>query len=242
MDNMLNNPSLDPADNNSLAGSIRFAFSKLIQSVDGMLPAQVISYDRESNRAQVQLLISLITTDGGSVPRPQIASLPVLLLGGGGMFLSFPIASGDLGWVIANDRDISNFLQGYGTSVPNTNRISKFSDGLFIPDIMRGYNLSGDADGSVVLQNIDGSVSISVSNTNVRINAASTVSITAPTVEINADTVTGNAGSVSLNSTGDINVTGDGNAIFTLNGGSGILAVVGNITATGTITGSTPPP
>ena len=213
MANLYNNPSIDPADNNSLAGSIRFAFSKLIQNVNGMLPAQVINYDRTTNRVQVQLLISKITTGGDLIPGPQIASLPVLLLGGGGLFLSFPIATGDLGWVIANDRDISNFLQTYAQSAPNTFRISSFSDGLFIPDIMRGYTLADDADGAVVLQNLDGTVSVSVSTTNVTINAAH-----------------------------NLNVTVGANSVFTMNSGAGTLGVVGNITATGTINPGTPPP
>lgn len=237
MANLYNNPSLDPADNNSLAGSIRFAFSKLIQNVNGMLPAQVINYNRATNRVQVQLLISLITTDGSSVPRPQIASIPVLLLGGGGLFLSFPINTGDLGWVIANDRDISNFLQTYTTSIPNTNRISQFSDGLFVPDIMRGYNITEENSGSVVLQNLDGSVFISVSDTDVTITAAESVTVTAPIVNINSneayiaasESVTMTAGSNLIVSTGL-------NTLITVGDGTGVLAVTGNITATGTIT------
>lgn len=248
MANMYNNPSLDPADNNSLPGAIRFAFSKLIQNVNGMLPAQVINYDRETNRVQVQLLISLLTTDGGSVSRAQIASLPVLLLGGGGIFLSFPITTGDLGWVIANDRDISNFLKTYAQAVPNTNRISKFSDGLFIPDIMRGYTLADTAEGAGVLQNLDGTVSIALSNTTVTITAPN-VTVNATTVAFNAETVTGNAGSMAMNATNvtinavdEVDITSGGNAIITLASGTGTLGVVGNITATGNITPDTPPP
>ena len=222
MAEMYNNPSLDPADNNSLAGTIRFAFSKLIQNVNGMLPAQVIEYDRVNNRVQVQLLISLITTDGSAVPRAQIASLPVAQFGGGGFFLSFPLNTGDLGWVLANDRDISNFLQTYAQSIPNTNRISQFSDGLFIPDIMRGYTIAGENATSAVLQNIDGSVSIALSNTGVTITAAETVTI--------------NAGH-------NLNVNAAANMLFTIANGVGLLGVVGSIVATGTILpGQTIPP
>ena len=216
-----NNPSLDPANNNNLAGTIRFAFGKLLQTVDGMLPAQVISYDRQTNRVQVQILISLVTTDGTVVPRPQIASIPVLLLGGGGLFLTFPLNTGDLGWVLANDRDISNFLQTYAQSIPNTNRVKDFSSSVFIPDIMRGYTLADDADGAAVLQNTDGTVSISISNTDVTINAAQ---------------------SVTINATHNLNVNADANSVFTLNSGTGTLGVVGNITATGSITPGTAPP
>lgn len=221
MANYQNPPSMDPADNNSLAGSIRFAFSKMIQNVNGMLPAQVIAYDRAANRVQVQILISLITTDGGVVPRPQIASIPVLLLGGGNLFISFPIQTGDLGWVIANDRDISNFLSTYAQSIPNTNRICQFSDGLFIPDIMRNYTIAGENDAAMVIQNRDGSVCLAISETDITITAAETVTI---------------------NAAHNLNVNADANSVFTLNSGVGTLGVVGNITATGSITPSTPPP
>lgn len=237
MPNGYNNPSLDPADNNSLAGSIRFAFSKMIQKTDGMLPAQVIAYDRAENRVQVQLLISLITTSGASVPRQQIASIPVLLLGGGGLFLSFPINTGDLGWVIANDRDISNFLSTYSTAIPNTNRIKQFSDGVFMPDIMRGYTLADGSDGAVVLQNTNGSVFISVTDTDVTITAADSVTINAPDVVVNTTTMT-------VNATHNLNVNADANMLFTVGSGSGTLGVVGNIKASGSITPSAtiPPP
>ena len=112
-----NNPSIDPADNDSLVGSITFAFKKLLQQVNGMLPAQVIAYDRTTNRVQVQILITILTTDGSQVPRPQVASLPVLIMGGGGFTISFPIKEGDFGWVLANDRDISLFLQNYSQTI-----------------------------------------------------------------------------------------------------------------------------
>ena len=86
-----NNPSLNPADNGTLAGAVTFAFHKLLQNVNGMLPAQVMSYDRSKNRVQVQLLINIVGTDGSSYPRPQLASIPVFVFGGGGFRLSFPL-------------------------------------------------------------------------------------------------------------------------------------------------------
>ena len=79
-----NYPDIDPANNGSLAGVMQFAFYKLLQSTDGMLPATVIAYDRATNRVQVQLSIAVVTTTGAQISRPQIASLPVMLLGGGG--------------------------------------------------------------------------------------------------------------------------------------------------------------
>lgn len=154
------NPSIDPANNDSLVGTISFAFSKLLQNVNGMLPAQVLGYDRETNRVNVQLLITILGTDGTQTPRAQIASLPVLVAGGGGFTLSFPIKEGDFGWVLANDRDISLFLQGYAQSPPNTARVKNFADGMFIPDVMKSYNIDDSNKNYMLLQSTDGTSSI----------------------------------------------------------------------------------
>jgi len=155
-------PSINPADNGSLAGTLQFFIKKMLQNTDGLMPAQVIAYDRTTNRVQVQLLITIVTTSGTQVPRPQIASLPVFVYGGGGFTLSFPLNTGDIGWVFANDRDISLFLQSYSQSPPNTARMKNFSDGVFIPDIMRTYNIDSDNEGYAILQSSDGTMSISM--------------------------------------------------------------------------------
>lgn len=213
-----NNPSIDPSNNGSLAGSMQFAFNKMMQATNRMLPARVINYDRTKNRAQVQLLINMITTDGSQVPRAQLSSVPVMLFGGGGFFISFPLKTDDLGWLLANDRDISLFLQNYNQAPPNTTRMANFSDGVFIPDVMHGYTINGDDEDAVVLQNLNGS-------TRITINPTDGVKITSPNVEIDGNlTVTGSlTGQSGLNITGTSLLTGD-------------LNVVGNITATGTIT------
>lgn len=192
---MNNNPDIDPANNGSLAGAMRFAFYKLLQNTNGMLPAKVIKYNRTTNRVQVQILIALVTTDGAQVSRPQIASIPVLVLGGGGFMLSFPLNPGDIGWVMANDRDISLFLQTYKEAAPNTGRVCNFSDALFIPDIMTNYSINSEDAGNAVLQSVDGTVRISLWPNQVK--------ITAPTIIVNGDlTVTG-----SLTANGFANFT-----------------------------------
>lgn len=155
-------PSGDPADDDSLAGVFRQIFRKLMQATDGALPAKVMAYDRVKNRAQVQPLVSVLTTDGRVVPRAQIASVPVVQIGGGGFVLNFPLRNGDLGWIVANDRDISTFLQSYNTSPPNTLRLHSFQDAVFIPDAMRGWTVAGEDAEAVVLQTLDGSAKIAV--------------------------------------------------------------------------------
>lgn len=166
------NPSLDPADNDTLAGAFNFSIKKYMQNSNTMLPAQVVSYDRDTNRASAQLLINIVGTDGQEYARPQLASIPVFVCGGGGFRISFPVKPGDMGWVIANDRDISLFLSGYKRSAPNTARIKSFADGVFFPDAMTGLNsISPDDADNLVISNTSGSVTISLSSDGVTIKA-----------------------------------------------------------------------
>jgi len=157
-------PSRDPADEDKLLGVFNIVLRKFLQGVDDMLPARVVSFngDRDNPRVTVQPLVRVLTTAGEQIDRPMIASVPVLQAGGGGFVLSFPLQPGDLGWIKANDRDISLFLQNYQPSAPNTLRFHTFQDALFIPDVMTGFTVAGEDAAAAVLQSRDGSVKISV--------------------------------------------------------------------------------
>lgn len=223
------NPSIDPSNENTLAGLMQFAFGKFLNNVDSMLPAKVVAYDRTKNRVQVQLLIAIVTTDSTTVSRAQFASLPVLVLGGGGFIVNFNLEPGNLGWVIANDRDISNFLQSYSESAPNTVRQHNFSDGLFIPDVMTGYTIAGEDSGNMVIQNLDGSVKISLSDTKIKVQA--------PIIELSGDVIVDGTMTVAeaLTANGPLAVN-DG--IVSTGGGSTNATFTGNIRVNGAITAS----
>lgn len=179
-----NRPSIDPADNGSLAGTFRFILKKFMQNVDGMLPAQVTAYDRETNRATVQILIQVVGTDGTVVSRPLIASVPVLVLGSGGFMVNFPINAGDYGWIHASDRDISIFLQGYTESQPNTERVKSFSDGMFIPDVMRDYTINAEDDDRMVISSVDGLTRIALGDGVIKATVSDTLGTTFSTFEM----------------------------------------------------------
>lgn len=177
-------PSIDPSSRGDISGTIRLILTKFLQNnVDDMLPARVIAYDRATNRARVQPLIRVVTTLGDAVPRGEIASIPVMQLGGGGFVISFPINTGDLGWIKANDRDISLFLQSMAEANPNVGTLHSFEQGVFIPDTMMRQVVidSEDAD-SVVLQSLNGTVRVALSDT--------AVTITAPEVNVNTPLAT----------------------------------------------------
>ena len=165
-------PSRNPADNDSLAGLMRVVTRKLLQNTDDMLPARVIAYDRTANTAQVQPLINVLTTDGQQTGRAQVAAVPVLQLGGGGFLISFPVDTGDLGWIKANDRDVSLFRQFHAASAPNTYRMHSFEDAMFIPDTMlQGVTIAAEDEANAVFQNLAGTVRLALWNALLKITA-----------------------------------------------------------------------
>lgn len=207
------NPSVDPADTSTLLGAFNTVIKKAIQDMDNALPAQIISYDRTTNRAQVKPLIKIVNTSNQSISRAQVASIPVYQFGGGGYLLSVNLKPGDYGWIIACDRDISLFLQGYSESSPNTFRKKSFSDSFFMPDIMRGYTIAEEDLENAVLQNLDGTVKISL--------GVDKIKIVADNVEIESQ-------NVNINSPTEVKIT------------TTILRVEGEITASGNITPNVP--
>ena len=165
--------SRNPANSGGMAGMLAEVMGKFLAGVDDMLPAVVIEYDRTENRATVRPLIQVMKTDGTLVDRAQIAAVPVLNIGGGGVVLSFNITPGDLGWIKASDRDISLFLQNEtGEDVaPNTLRKHNFGDSLFIPDQFRNWTLDPADDENTVLQTVDSLKRISVGSLGVDITS-----------------------------------------------------------------------
>lgn len=166
-------PSRDPADDGTMLGVLKGVLGKFLNSVDDMLPAQVISFDRATNRATVRPMIKMLTTDNQQLSRAQIASVPVLQIGGGGSLLAFNLVPGDLGWIKANDRDISLFLQTFRDNPPNTLRKHTFQDAVFIPHVMTGYSIAGEDAGNAVLQSNNGAVRVSIWPDRLKLSAGS---------------------------------------------------------------------
>lgn len=183
-------PSVDPADEDSLVGAFRSVLGKFLQGMDDCLPAVVIAVEGR-RRVTVQPQIMMGSTSGEKVSRAQIASVPLLNIGGGDFLLSFPVKAGDFGWIKATDRDISLFLQAMGEEWPNTRRMHSFQDGFFIPDAMKQWTLNGEDTARVVLQSVDGLSRIAVGD--------GIVKITAPNVIIKADDVDIQSGTLTHN-------------------------------------------
>ncbi|MCW8966275.1 MAG: Gp138 family membrane-puncturing spike protein, partial [Candidatus Pacearchaeota archaeon] len=164
-------PSRSEANDDTLAGVFREILRKHSQGLDDMLPAVVETHDRAANRVKVRPLIALVTTGKAVVSRASIPSVPVLRLGGGGFFVSFPLAAGDFGWVKATDRDISLFLQSLEEAKPNTKRMHSFEDAVFIPDVIRSYDIDAADSNSLVIQSTNGSTKFALKDGEITLKA-----------------------------------------------------------------------
>lgn len=164
-------PSRNPAVDGTMQGAIFFVLSKFLASVDDCLPAKVIAFDRQKNVAQVQPLISVVTTLNQIISRAQIATVPVLRIGGGGMFASYNLLPGNMGWIKACDRDISLFLQTFTESIPNTKRKHNFADCVFIPDAMTEVTIMAEDVNNAVWSTNDASTRIALWNNKVKVTA-----------------------------------------------------------------------
>lgn len=145
-------PSVRPSDESTLAGVLKLATRKAAQQQDGMLPVEVVSYDRATNRATVKHLVQMTGSDGEAVSRAQVSSVRVMQPGNATFNISMPIKAGDKGWLFAADRDMSVFQsQGLREAPPNTERVKSFQDGVFMPDAMsNGDAPSGHGDNVII--------------------------------------------------------------------------------------------
>lgn len=225
------NPILNsnPADSGFATG-MRKLMELHGMGTENLIPAKVVSYDRAKNTAKVQPMLMLVDVNDNTRLRNPISGIPVFSFGGGGFHINFPLKPGDLGWILAADRDISLFLKNLDVARPTTMRQHKFSDSWFIPDVFRQYTVNGADTDSMVIQTTDGTTRIAIKPGEITITAPSTVKIDTPLTTITGDVVIQKTLTVNDNTilkknltvtgmtavNGGFNATGGGNLVCTL--------------------------
>lgn len=157
-----------------LGASLSSAITQALMQVDGMLPAQVVKVDRTAGRVSVQPMIQMGDTGGNKITRAIVPNIPIMTMGAGGIFASFPVQVGDLGFVFSADRDTSLFYQSQGgMDWPNTERLHQFGDGGFLPLKLFNFSIAGGvlSDG-FSLQTDDGSTFVTLKAGEIQLNAA----------------------------------------------------------------------
>lgn len=133
------------------------------------------------------------------VDYPILIDCPVIVLGGAGGALTFPIAKGDECLVLFNDRDIDTWFQGASGRGVATSRLHSFSDGLILVGVRSLANVLEDYDSArAVLRNGDalvgvGETLIKIANATTSLNALlqDLISAIRGITTLNSDSTTG---------------------------------------------------
>lgn len=96
--------------------SVSINYTKIVNVPDPSAPSQ------DQNPAYIQK----------AIPYPKFADCPVVIMGGGSSYLTFPIAIGDECLVLFNDRDIDNWFATGQVAPPATGRLHSFSDAIVL--------------------------------------------------------------------------------------------------------------
>lgn len=127
-----------------LGAAFGAAMTQALMQVEGLLPAKVVKIDRTAGRVSVQPMIQMGDTEGNKITRAIVPNIPIMTMGAGGIFASFPVQKDDLGFVFGADRDTSLFFQSNGgMDWPNTERFGEFGDGGFLPLKFFNFNIAG---------------------------------------------------------------------------------------------------
>ena len=186
-------PNYNPANLESPAGIMSERLAQFARRFESCMPAIVVSYDRSTHEAIVKPAINMLLTTGKQVERAEVpVSVWRYMLGG--YLIDLPLSAGDTGWIIAADRDTSNFKASSAAAPPNTFETHKYTAGFFLPDSFGTFELDGKDDGRMVIQNKAGTEKISIGESNTEITSAS-LTITSPLVTITGDA---NIGGISF--------------------------------------------
>lgn len=137
---------------------------------------KVISFNEAAMTVDVKPIVHYPDEAGFQV-KPQVLSVPVAMIYGGGLVVRPVYRAGDIGVVLYLDRDSDAALAGGVEADPNTERLHSGDDAVFVGGVRAGEKtISGLPSGGLVLGTDDGSVYLSIGKGG--INIQGNVSIT----------------------------------------------------------------
>jgi hypothetical protein len=145
-------------EDKTLARILRDAITAHLYDVHVCLPARVVKYDAQKQKADIKpLLKKRYKAEAKETELPVITDVPVQWpsAAGGAAYLHLPLAKGDLGMAIFCERSLDGWLQGAGQIVgPQDPRHHALSDAIFVPGVRPFANpLNNVSADNAVLQN-----------------------------------------------------------------------------------------
>lgn len=136
---------------------------------------KVISFDEGAMRVDV-LPLTRYPDEDGYQTKPQILSVPVAMVCGGGYTFRPVYKSGDIGMVVYLDRDSDATIAGGVEADPNTERLHSGDDAVFIGGILAGNRkVAQFPSGALVMGTNDGSVFLAIGKSGIEIKGNVTI-------------------------------------------------------------------
>lgn len=208
--------------------------NRILERICVAMPAQIISYDRDTHKATIQPMLNYnVRGHGAKVCTP--FTVEILRMMAGGFLIDFPISEGDTGWIIAVDRDCFQVKAVSKPSLPTNSEVNTYTTGFWIPDQwgdgekLKIPELDKDR---LVIQTRDGTQKISIGDkdikifaTNVSVSATENATITT-TGSTNVVAQSVNINSPQVSTTGSLSV---GNGATGVASSSSILTIENGI-------------
>ena len=119
--------------------------SHLVNNLHTALPGEVISFNPQTQTAEVQPVGKVKLQNGESVTMPPCLDVPVKFPFGGGFGLTFPVKAGDTCLIIFAEKNIDNWYAGQNEEEQDTRRF----------DLSDGFALVGFANQKTAISNFD---------------------------------------------------------------------------------------
>lgn len=185
----------DEHQNNPLV-ELSSSLSQLsIRSLMICLPGHIVSFDRNTQRAQVQCGLQRIV-DGEPVTIPVITNVPVQFSGSASWTFYHELPAGTEGLIHFSQRAADTWIMQGGVSAPLNARMFSASDAFFSP----GYRsektaIKSTPNSGMGMSNASGGVSIHLCDDGITMTAnGSTMILNSAGLTVNADTaINGNA-------------------------------------------------
>lgn len=134
------------------------------------LPVKVVSFNPTNQTITAEAQVKQILVGGELAQIPPLVDVPVSFPRGGGFAVTFPLRTGDEGFVVFSERCFDGWWQSGKSSEPLDFRQHDLSDAMFVPGICSVPNAISDFfTGGLSLQTLDGSTFIRVENNKITI-------------------------------------------------------------------------
>jgi hypothetical protein len=124
----------------TLAEAINTAVEMGLRNLSTMIPAKVVKWDADKQKANCQILIKQITEDEEGEREvaswPVVPDVPVHFMGAGDFRITFPVDVGTIGMLVFCCRSMDKWLAGDGKEVdPEFDHDHGLQDAVFVPGL-----------------------------------------------------------------------------------------------------------